>query len=107
MRDPRDYLSEIDANLRKIQAQGQVTPTENALFGMIDGLAGLQRTLLERVTLLEARVGGQPITRSAETEEPTFPSPAERRSAARRGRRAEDDRTETSASPEEIGRASC
>lgn len=84
MRDPRDYLSEIDANLRKIQAQGQVTATENALFGMIDGLAGLQRTLLERVTLLEARVGTAPITREPEplTETPASPP---RRAAGRRG----------------------
>jgi hypothetical protein len=59
MKDPREYLSEIDENLRKLQAQGKVTATENALFGMIDGLAGLQRTLLERVTNLEQQLGLQ------------------------------------------------
>lgn len=56
MKDPRDYLQEIQTNLQKLQAQGQVTPTENALFGMIDGLAGLQRVTLERVTELERRM---------------------------------------------------
>ena len=56
MKDPRDYLKEIQTNLQKMQAQGKVTPTENALFGMIDGLAGLQLVTLERVTELERRV---------------------------------------------------
>lgn len=41
MKNPREYLGEIQQNVRKFQAQGQVTPTENALFGMVDGLAGL------------------------------------------------------------------
>ena len=105
MKNPRDYLAEIDENLRKIQAQGQVTPTENALFGMIDGLAGLQRTLLERVTLLEERVGVQPVAQAAaETADATFPSPAERRSAARRGRRAGDEPTDASPSSQTAAR---
>ena len=39
MSDPRHYLDEIRANTEKMRAQGKVTPTENALFGMIDGLA--------------------------------------------------------------------
>jgi hypothetical protein len=56
MKDPREYLKDIQANLQKMQAQGQVTPTENALFGMIDGLAGLTLTQLERITVLEQRV---------------------------------------------------
>ena len=56
MKDPRNYLQEVEDNLRKLQAQGQVTPTENALFGMVDGLAGLMRGTLERVTALEAEV---------------------------------------------------
>ena len=53
MQDPRHYIDEIRANLRKLQSQGQVTASENALFGMIDGLAGLQLTSLERITRLE------------------------------------------------------
>jgi len=50
MQDPRHYLEQIRDNLSKLQEKGQVTPTENALFGMIDGLAGLQLVTLERVT---------------------------------------------------------
>jgi hypothetical protein len=56
MKNPKDYLDEVRQNLQKIQSQGQVTTTENALFGMIDGLAGLELTTLERVTALEQRV---------------------------------------------------
>jgi hypothetical protein len=56
MRDPRHYIEEIRTNLQKIQAQGQVTPAENALFGMADGLAGLMLVTLERVTELERRI---------------------------------------------------
>ena len=56
MKSPREYLDEIRENLRKIQSQGQVTTTENALFGMIDGLAGLTLVLADRVTELERRV---------------------------------------------------
>lgn len=56
MKDPHDYLNEIRDNLQKIQSQGTVTTTENALFGMIDGLAGMMRLTLERVTELERRV---------------------------------------------------
>ena len=52
MKDPRDYLEEIQQNLKKIQAQPGVTPAESALFGMIDGLAGLQRLTMERVAAL-------------------------------------------------------
>jgi hypothetical protein len=58
MRDPRDYLDEIQQNLKKLQAQGTVSPTENALFGMIDGLAGLQRLTMERVAVLEQALQG-------------------------------------------------
>ena len=32
--DPLHYLREIRANVEKLQAQGQVTPKENALFGL-------------------------------------------------------------------------
>jgi hypothetical protein len=56
MRDPRNYIDEIRQNLQKMQSQGKVTPAENALFGMVDGLAGLTLTQLERITALEARV---------------------------------------------------
>jgi hypothetical protein len=55
--DPRHYIDEIRQNLNKMRAQGAVTPTENALFGMIDGLAGLHLVTLERVTRLEQLVG--------------------------------------------------
>ena len=48
-KDPHRYLDEIRENLKKIQAQGRVTPTENALFGMIDGMAGLQLALMEQL----------------------------------------------------------
>jgi hypothetical protein len=71
MKDPRDYLQEIQVNLKKLQAQGQVTPTENALFGMIDGLAGLQLVTLERVTELERRLNVTPPT--ARATEPVRP----------------------------------
>jgi len=56
MKDPREYLQEVRDNLQKIQNQGKVTPTENALFGMIDGLAGLELTTLERLTACEQRI---------------------------------------------------
>lgn len=56
MKDASGYLDEIRENLKKIQAQGQVTPTENALFGMIDGLAGLQMTTLERLAEMNRRI---------------------------------------------------
>ena len=56
MKDPRDYIQEIRDNLKKIQAQGTVTATGNALFGMIDGLAGLELVTLERVTACEQRI---------------------------------------------------
>jgi hypothetical protein len=56
MKDASGYLEEIRENLKKIRAQGQVTPTENALFGMIDGLAGLQMATLERLAELNRRV---------------------------------------------------
>jgi len=56
MKDADGYLNEIRENLKKIQAQGKVTPTENALFGMIDGLAGLQMATLERMADLNRRL---------------------------------------------------
>ena len=65
MKDPRDYLQEIQVNLKKMQAQGKVTPAENALFGMIDGLAGLQLVALERITELERQLKVTPPTARA------------------------------------------
>lgn len=56
MKDPNGYLTEIRENMKKIQAQGKVTPTENALFGMIDGLAGLQMATMERLAELNRRL---------------------------------------------------
>jgi hypothetical protein len=56
MKDADGYLNEIRENLKKIQSQGKVTPTENALFGMIDGLAGLQMATLERLAELNRRL---------------------------------------------------
>jgi hypothetical protein len=56
MRDPRHYLEEIRSNMAKMQAQEKVTPAENALFGMVDGLAGLMLTSLGRITELERRI---------------------------------------------------
>ena len=56
MTDPHHYLNEIKENMRKLQAHGAVSPTENALFGMIDGLAGMLRVTNERVTTIERQV---------------------------------------------------
>ena len=56
MKDANGYVAEIRENMKKIQAQGKVTPTENALFGMIDGLAGLQMATMERLAELNRRV---------------------------------------------------
>ena len=53
MSDPQNYLDEIRQNLKKLQAKGTITDTENALFGMIDGLAGMLHRTNERVTRLE------------------------------------------------------
>jgi hypothetical protein len=59
MRDPKEYIDEIQQNLKKLQSQGAVTPTENALFGMLDGLAGLQRLTMERLAALELALQGR------------------------------------------------
>ena len=56
MKNPREYIEEIRTNVKKMQAQGKVEPAENALFGMVDGLAGLVMVTLDRVTELEKRV---------------------------------------------------
>jgi hypothetical protein len=54
--DPLHYLREIRANVEKLQAQGQVTATENALFGMLDGMAGMMTFTLDQVAELKRRV---------------------------------------------------
>ena len=54
--DPLHYLREIRANVEKLQAQGQVTPTENALFGMLDGMAGMMTFTLDAMADLKRRV---------------------------------------------------
>ena len=64
MKDPREYLDEIRRNLKKLQSQRSVTPAENALFGMIDGLAGLQLVALERITALEKLLEGREMEAS-------------------------------------------
>lgn len=56
MKNPHEYLDEIRANLRKLQSQGQIEPAENALFGMVDGLAGLQLASLNQIGELTRRV---------------------------------------------------
>ena len=54
--NPQHYLDEIRANVTKMRAQGQVTPTENALFGMVDGMAGLMIFTLEQMAELKHRL---------------------------------------------------
>ena len=54
--NPRHYLDEIRANVEKMRAQGAVSPTENALFGMIDGLAGLMTFTLDQFAELKHRL---------------------------------------------------
>jgi len=54
--DPLHYLHEIRENVKKLQAQGKVTPTENALFGMADGMAGLLIFTLDQMADLKRRV---------------------------------------------------
>lgn len=56
MKQPHEYLDEIRDNLQKVRAKGTVTDTENALFGMIDGMAGMLHRTNERVTELERQV---------------------------------------------------
>jgi hypothetical protein len=83
MKNPHDYLEEIRANLERIRSQGTISPTENALFGMIDGLGGLLRQTLVRVTELERRMielhgpptthPGTPVERPAEPPPVVYP----------------------------------
>ena len=55
-KNPRQYLQEIRDNVHKFQQAAVVTPRENALFGMIDGLAGITLALMENVADLKHRV---------------------------------------------------
>ena len=54
--DPVHYLREVRANVEKLQQQGKVTPNENALFGMLDGMAGLMTFTLDQVSDLKRRI---------------------------------------------------
>ena len=54
--DPLHYLREIRANVQKLQSHGQVTATENALFGMLDGMAGMMTFTLDQLAELKRRV---------------------------------------------------
>ena len=54
--NPLHYLQEIRANVIKMRAQGQVTPTENALFGMVDGMAGLMIFTLDQLAETKRRL---------------------------------------------------
>jgi len=54
--EPLHYLREIRANVEKLQSQGQVTATENALFGMLDGMAGMMTFTLDQVAELKRRL---------------------------------------------------
>jgi hypothetical protein len=54
--DPQHYLAEIRANVAKMRAQQQVTPAENALFGMCDGLAGLVTFALQQMADMQRRL---------------------------------------------------
>ena len=56
MRDATEYLDEIRQNLKKMRDQGQVTPAENALFGMLDGMAGLCLHMLEQMADMRRRI---------------------------------------------------
>lgn len=54
--DPAHYLREIRENVKKLQAHEKVTSTENALFGMIDGMAGLMTFTLEQMADMRRRL---------------------------------------------------
>ena len=56
MKNAHEYIEEIRDNLQKMQAQGQVQPSENALLGIADGLAGLQLASLNQIAELTKRV---------------------------------------------------
>ena len=71
MRDPRHYINQIQDNLKKMQSQRAVSPADSALFEMVDGLAGLTLTVLERLTIVEQRLGLQTRPRPAKRPHPT------------------------------------
>src|SRR5690349_24980969 len=71
MRDPRHYINQIQANLKKMQNQRAVTPADSALFEMVDGLAGLTLTVLERLTVVEQQLGLQTAERRPKRPRPT------------------------------------
>jgi hypothetical protein len=54
--DPLHYLREIRANVEKLQQQGKVSANENALFGMIDGMAGLLTYTWEQMAEMRRRL---------------------------------------------------
>ena len=54
--DPLHYLNEIRDNVNKMRAQGKFTPTENALFGMLDGTAGLMLFMLDQMADMRKRL---------------------------------------------------
>ena len=54
--DPLHYLREIRENVKKLQVHQTVTSTENALFGMIDGMAGLMTFTLDSVADIKRRL---------------------------------------------------
>ena len=80
MKNPRQAIEEIRQSVEKLRAQGTVSPTDNALFGMVDGLATLVHVTMARVTELERRVAelsGQPVTPVVrEVQRPLTPPPA-------------------------------
>ena len=55
-KDPRHYLDEIRNNVQKFRDAAVVGPRENALFGMVDGLAGVTLALMENVADLKHRI---------------------------------------------------
>ena len=62
--NPLHYLEEIRANVTKLRSQGKVTPAENALFGMVDGMAGLVTFMLEQEAELKHRLDALEAERS-------------------------------------------
>jgi hypothetical protein len=55
-KDPHHYLDEVRRNLEKMRAQPAVTPADNALFGMVDGLAGLTLYMLDQMADMRRRI---------------------------------------------------
>jgi hypothetical protein len=100
MRDPRHYINQIQANLKKIQSQRAVSPADSALFEMVDGLAGLSLVLMERLTRVEQQLGLAPARRERKPKRPVRreermaapnppPRPQPGEASVRRGERRE------------------